>query len=78
MNHGFFKLLVGKIVDNRYKLKEVLGVGSFGAVYRAEERVADSLLRQVALKLIPPHEDVSKEKQFKELELVGHLRNIYT
>jgi serine/threonine protein kinase len=42
----------GQTLDRRFYLQKWLGVGNFGAVYLAEQRVFDLALRPVALKLL--------------------------
>jgi serine/threonine protein kinase len=41
---------VPSLVDGRYVIRELIGKGAFGTVYRAEHRVLDVPLRSVALK----------------------------
>jgi serine/threonine protein kinase len=41
----------GTVIDGRFELREVLGAGCFGAVYRARQLVFGHALRDVALKL---------------------------
>ncbi|MCX6345162.1 MAG: serine/threonine-protein kinase [Armatimonadetes bacterium] len=73
MSASPWQLLQGQVVDGRYHLVEMLGSGGFGAVFRAEEVVADRLLRQVAVKLIPPSPELDPERQFQEIELSVRL-----
>jgi F-box protein 11 len=62
----------GKTVDGKYHLQRLVGTGSFGAVFVADEVVADRLIRQVAVKLIDP-EAVHREEQFAELIAAANL-----
>ncbi len=62
----------GKTVDGKYYLQRLIGTGSFGAVFVADEVVADRLIRQVAVKLIEP-EAAQTETQFAELIAAANL-----
>ena len=62
----------GKTVDGKYYLQRLIGTGSFGAVYVADEVVADRLIRQVAVKLIEP-EAADTDAQFAELIAAANL-----
>src|ERR1700730_5276953 len=41
----------GTVLDQRFELREFLGAGNFGAVYRAKQLVFGRPIRDVALKL---------------------------
>jgi len=43
--------LENTVIDSRYILRERLGAGAFGAVYRAEQRILQVPVRRVAVKL---------------------------
>jgi serine/threonine protein kinase len=63
---------VGQVIDNKYHLLSLLGVGAYGGVYRAADVVNDQELRQVAVKLIAG-DRVSLERQMQELRAVSQL-----
>ncbi len=70
--------LVGTTVDGRFTLKEVLGIGGMGAVYRAYQHSMD---RDVALKLMRP--EIAKDEQavrrfFREARAASKLNNPHT
>nr|WP_290227225.1 serine/threonine protein kinase [Trichocoleus desertorum] len=76
MNPNFsqFKLLEGQVIDGKYRLIKLLGAGGFGAVFQADEVVRDRILRQVAVKLIPPAETAAAQaKQLNELYAAVNL-----
>ncbi|WP_017293543.1 protein kinase domain-containing protein [Geminocystis herdmanii] len=65
MNNKFlFKILEGQNIDNKYYLKRLLGSGSFGGVYLADEVVRDRFIRELAVKLIITD---NPDKQLDEL-----------
>jgi len=49
--HARGSLPIGTVIDDRFELVELLGVGAFGAVYRARQLFLGLPLREVALKL---------------------------
>ena len=44
--------LIGKTVDNKYLIKERIGTGAMGSIYKAEHR---ALSKQIALKVLHRH-----------------------
>ena len=44
--------LIDSELDGKYRLRRLLGAGSFGGVFLADEAVAGRVMRQVALKVI--------------------------
>ena len=66
--------LLNTWVADRYHLVEVLGEGGFGAVFLADQVVADILIRRVALKLTPTLDNASDaERQIRELMVSAYL-----
>ncbi len=78
MNEQLWRLLEAECIDGKYYLKELLGVGGYGAVFRADEVVGDRLIRQVAVKLISPEGDQkNREKQLEELIAAVKLDHLH-
>ncbi|MFR4973917.1 MAG: protein kinase domain-containing protein, partial [Butyricicoccus pullicaecorum] len=50
---------IGKLLDNRYEMLEILGVGGMAVVYKARDRVLD---RFVAIKIMK--EEFSNDEEF--------------
>lgn len=51
-NNLLWRMLVGQVINNQYHLKDLIGAGGYGGVFRAYEVIRDKLIRQVAIKLI--------------------------
>ena len=66
MTAEMWKPYIGQVADGRYRLKSLLGVGGFGAVFLADHVVAGRVLREAAVKLIMPDEEMA-EAQMREL-----------
>lgn len=78
MNQMFYKMLEGEWIENKYYLKKMLGAGGFGAVFCADEVLRDRVLREVAVKVIPPLPDAKKqEQQLNELIAAVNLNCPY-
>ncbi len=56
-----------QMIEDRYRLRRVLGEGSFGCVFAGEEFLLERPLRPVAVKLIRPHAHLSRDRQVDEL-----------
>ena len=70
--------LIGQVVDDRFTIKAVLGVGGMGAVYRAHQHSMD---RDIALKLI--RRDMSADhaavrRFLREAKVTSKLSNPHT
>jgi len=70
---SFWHLLDGCTIEEKYRLDSLLGEGSFGGVFRANELVGNEIIGQVAIKLIRPHQQVPARKQLDELRLARQL-----
>lgn len=76
MSQFFFELKPGMVLDNRYELREFLGRGAFGAVYRAHDRDLDI---DCALKLLSPQwtGDSEHVQRFKhEIRIGRKIRHV--
>ena len=66
-------VLIGRVLDDRFEIRSLLGVGGMGAVYRAYQRSTD---REVAIKIIDPRQmsDVNAVRRFLcEAKLASQL-----
>jgi len=74
MNSLLFKMLEGQVIEHKYHLEKMLGTGGFGAVFLANEVVRDRVLRQVAVKIIPPaNTPAAQARQLNELQTAMQL-----
>lgn len=65
--------LLGTVVDERFRIEEILGEGGMGAVYKATQL---SVHREVALKILRPdldQEELFLERFFREARVVAGL-----
>ncbi|NOZ00651.1 MAG: serine/threonine protein kinase [Deltaproteobacteria bacterium] len=70
--------LIGRDLDGRFDVLELLGVGGMGAVYRARQRSTD---RDVALKLLRPDmagDETAIKRFFREARAASRLTNPHT
>lgn len=70
--------LVGKIIDGRFTIRALIGVGGMGAVYRAYQHSMD---REVAIKVLRP--DLTRNEAevlrfFREARAASRLNSPYT
>jgi len=67
--------LIGKVLDGRYRIEEVRGIGGMGTVYRAHEGPME---RDVAVKILHPQLRTSREQvgRFeREIKATARLRH---
>lgn len=50
----------------KYRLKKLLGAGAFGAVFLADEVIADRVIREVAIKIFS--NEGEQQRQIAELQ----------
>ena len=66
-------VLIGRVLDDRFEIRSLLGVGGMGTVYRAYQRSTD---REVAIKIIDPRQmtDANAIRRFlREAKLASQL-----
>jgi serine/threonine protein kinase len=73
--HAFWKSCEETQFSSKYYLKKLLGVGGFGAVYRADEVVADRCIRTVALKIFNPFQTPNLDAFIQEFQTTANLRH---
>ena len=69
-----WKKFVGEWFNSKYLLQAFLGCGAYGAVFQADEVVADRKIQSVAIKIIP-YDSHNLDQQIKELQLGVKLKN---
>lgn len=68
-----WKIYEDTAFNDRYHLLELLGVGGFGAVFKADEVLADRWLRTVALKIITTDDPQDLESCIREFQTTAAL-----
>ncbi|HLM74652.1 MAG TPA: hypothetical protein VK459_18220, partial [Polyangiaceae bacterium] len=49
----------GAVLDGRFRIRDTIGRGGFGEVFRAEELLPNgAVIREVALKILSPESDI--------------------
>jgi formylglycine-generating enzyme required for sulfatase activity len=65
--------LIGAVIDDRYQLVSLLGEGSYGSVFAADELVMDGVVGQVAVKLIAPPDAAARAALGAEVRAMAQL-----
>jgi serine/threonine protein kinase len=73
--HAFWKSCEETQFSSKYYLKTLLGVGGFGAVFKADEVVADRCIRTVALKIFNPFQTPNLDAFIQEFQTTANLRH---
>jgi serine/threonine protein kinase len=74
MNSAWWKQFENQTIEHTYVLHGLVGIGAFGGVFRADHRIEDVFVREVAVKLIscePEH----IQRQLREFILATTLRH---
>lgn len=66
---GYYKIIIGELLENRYHVQMNLGKGMFSAVVRATD---DQTKKLVAIKIIRSN-DTMRKAAFKEIDILGSL-----
>jgi serine/threonine protein kinase len=69
-----WKMLEGKVINNQYYLKKLLGAGGFGGVFLADDVIDDTLIRQIAIKLLIADSQY-KQQQLNEIIATTNLQH---
>ncbi|NEU74308.1 SUMF1/EgtB/PvdO family nonheme iron enzyme [Hassallia byssoidea VB512170] len=70
----FWRMFEDEWFTPKYRLKKLLGAGSFGAVFLADDVVADRIIREVAIKIFS-NESGQQERQIAELQTAISLKH---
>jgi formylglycine-generating enzyme required for sulfatase activity len=70
----YWQKFIGQWFGPKYLLKEFLGCGAYGAVFRADEMLADRVMQSVAIKIVIADMD-RLDEQLAELQLSVRLRH---
>ena len=71
---NYWKKQEGHWFGSKYLLKEFLGCGAYGAVFRADEMLAERVMQSVAIKIVIADMD-NLDNQLAELQLSVRLRH---
>ncbi|MBM3496659.1 MAG: hypothetical protein FJX72_20420, partial [Armatimonadetes bacterium] len=69
--------LLGLIVDSRYRLATVVGTGSYGWVYAADETAFGEVIGQVAVKLLRPPDEDARKAVIREVQAMAQLSHAH-
>ena len=67
---GYYKIIIGELLDNRYHVQMNLGKGMFSAVVRATDQASNNV---VAIKIIRSN-DTMRKAALKEIDILGTLK----
>ncbi|QDL11514.1 serine/threonine protein kinase [Brasilonema octagenarum UFV-E1] len=70
----FWRMFEDEWFTPKYRLKKLLGAGSFGAVFLADDVVADRVMREVAIKIFSDESGL-QERQIAELQTAISLKH---
>lgn len=70
----FWQMFEDEWFTPKYRLKKLLGAGSSGAVFVADDVVADRVMREVAIKIFS-HQSGQQERQIAELQTAISLKH---
>ncbi|MEY2977054.1 MAG: protein kinase domain-containing protein [Prochlorotrichaceae cyanobacterium] len=73
--HAFWKSCEETQFSSKYYLKTLLGVGGFGAVFKADEVVADRPIRTVAIKIFNSFQTPNLDAFIQEFQTTANLRH---
>jgi eukaryotic-like serine/threonine-protein kinase len=71
----YWKQFEGREFNNKYRLKKLLGSGTFGGVFSANEELEGKVLRSVAIKIPDPRKNLPITELIKEIEVAIALKN---
>lgn len=68
-------LLLGTVIDNRYRLSEFIGSGSYGSVFAADEVTLGRVISRVAVKIITPENQDHRQSILNEIVGLARLHH---
>lgn len=72
-NNLLWKMLEGTVINDQYKLNQLLGAGGYGGVFLADDVIDNTLIRQIAIKLLIP--DTNNKQQLNEIIATTNLKH---
>lgn len=73
-SNQFWRMFEDEWFTPKYRLRKLLGAGAFGAVFLADEVIADRVMREVAIKIFS-NESEQQERQIAELQTAISLKH---
>jgi hypothetical protein len=70
---GFLAALEGQVLDRKYHLRKLRGIGTFGAVFESDEVVANTVTRRRLAVKVMLSDASSSDRQLRELSLASRL-----